>query len=293
MPFLYWLAVVGALLKPKWTSNKTWPSLKLAGWGAAGAGAPGQLPMVFLMAEGFKLVMSVLTLPSFPVSIMGTVVNKKARYSLVRGVAEGERLLYSARLSPAVRETFSGHAEFDIVLEAASADRGDVVWQAVLTLVLMNPKKSKGGHGGAAKKEPEAADVGGAEQLDTWALAEDTGRRYAALDGDISPMHLYRFTAKMMGFPSPVANVHFLAARTEASLAAKKGPAAVAAPFSLDIEFKKPTLLPNTLTLSAAPAGQDFGKAAASAGGYQLRVGDKKGRPILAAAARSSAPRAS
>jgi len=54
----------------------------------------------------------------------------------------------SARLVPAVRETFSGHAEFDIVLEAASADRGDVVWQAVLSLVLMNPKKSKGGHGG-------------------------------------------------------------------------------------------------------------------------------------------------
>ena len=51
-----------------------------------------------------------------------------------------------------MRETFSGHAEFDIVLEAASADRGDLVWQAVLTLVLMNPKKSKGGQGGGGKK---------------------------------------------------------------------------------------------------------------------------------------------
>jgi hypothetical protein len=71
---------------------------KLAGWpaagGGAGAAAAGQLPMMFLMAEGFKLVMSVLTLPAFPVSILGTVVNKKAKYSLIRGVGEGERLLY-------------------------------------------------------------------------------------------------------------------------------------------------------------------------------------------------------
>jgi hypothetical protein len=65
----------------------------------------------------------------------------------------------SARLVPAVRETFSGHAEFDIVLEASSADKGDAVWQAVLTLVLMNPKKGKG-HGGGDKKK-----VGGAGGL--------------------------------------------------------------------------------------------------------------------------------
>jgi hypothetical protein len=223
---------------------------KLAGWGPDGAAAKGQLPMMFLMAEGFRLVMSVLTLPTFPVSILGTVVNKKAKYSLLRAIPEGERLLYrwawrgrdaggggsglglpgkggaggqggregtqeaegtarpaanrrrrrgkssgsccspllaapasvpgcgkrradprpgrrppppppycSARLVPAVRETFSGHAEFDIVLEASSADKGDAVWQAVLTLVLMNPKKGKG-HGGGDKKK-----VGGAGGL--------------------------------------------------------------------------------------------------------------------------------
>jgi hypothetical protein len=274
---------------------------KLAGWGADGGAAKGQLPAMFFMAEGFRLVMSVLTLPAFPVSILGTVVNKRARYSLLRGVPEGERLLYrcgggagrgggggelrvwgrgcslwraaaeraaaaapagrrrapppsvadarrtalprrarcalrrSARLVPAVRETFSGHAEFDIVLEAASAERSDVVWQAVLTLVLMNPKKSKG-HGGGGKKvwgggvgrrcrgrgrvrrsggsgggrarggaptppplasppnapQPEPEAPAPAEAIDAWSLPENAGRAYAALDGDISPMHLYK-----------------------------------------------------------------------------------------------------
>ena len=83
---------------------------KLTGWGGGGGGAaaPGQLPMMFLMAEGFKLVMSVLTLPAFPVSILGTVVNKKARYSLLRGVAEGERLLYRCGARGATRRCTRG-----------------------------------------------------------------------------------------------------------------------------------------------------------------------------------------
>ena len=92
---------------------------------------------------------------------------------------------------------------------------------------------------------------------------------------------------------------HLKTHRSEASrpplpcaIALPPGPTAVAAPFSLDVEFKKPTLLPNKLTLSAAPAGQDFGKAAAGAEGYRLRVDDKKGKPILVAAARSKAERA-
>lgn len=31
MPFLYWLAVVSALVKPRWTDSKTWPALKVTG----------------------------------------------------------------------------------------------------------------------------------------------------------------------------------------------------------------------------------------------------------------------
>ena len=45
MPFLYLLAVLGAMLKPKWTTSKSWPSLKVragaeSGWCAV---EPGQL----------------------------------------------------------------------------------------------------------------------------------------------------------------------------------------------------------------------------------------------------------
>jgi hypothetical protein len=81
------------------------------------------------------------------------------------------------------------------------------------------------------------------------------------------------------------------ALNSSSSLTPGPGAAAVASPFSLDVEFKKPTLLPNKLTLTATPAGQDYKAAAASPGGYALRVDDKKGKPLLVAAARSSAAR--
>jgi hypothetical protein len=38
--------------------------------------------------------MQVLTLPSFPVSVLGTVVNKRARYSYLRKVDAAESLTY-------------------------------------------------------------------------------------------------------------------------------------------------------------------------------------------------------
>jgi hypothetical protein len=38
--------------------------------------------------------MAVLTLPAFPVSVLGTVVNKKARYSLFRAPEPSELFTY-------------------------------------------------------------------------------------------------------------------------------------------------------------------------------------------------------
>ncbi len=52
-------------------------------------------------------------------------------------------------------------------------------------------------------------------------------------------------------------------------------------PSTLNVEFKRPTLLPNSLTLSAAPAGQDFASASSSTGGDKWQAVDQKGRLTL------------
>jgi hypothetical protein len=40
--------------------------------------------------------------------------------------------------------------------------------------------------------QPEPDAPAAAEAIDAWSLAENAGRAYAAIDGDISPMHLYK-----------------------------------------------------------------------------------------------------
>jgi hypothetical protein len=359
MAIVYVLALLSSLLKPRWTAVRHFPILEvrlnramapepkrvsawrsLVGWGkkerpppsastpltpqAADAATP--LPALFFMAQSFRLVMSLLTLPAFPTAIMGTVVNKRARYALLKSVLATEPVSFAARLDPATRETVSGHCELDVHVEArtvgtssAGSGTGDLVFAAVLTLVLMNPKPRKRDPAAAPPPAAKAAadPPSDAPPLASWRFGDDVGRRYALIDGDISPMHLTALTARLNGFPSPVANVHFLAARVERELAAAvdeiggtangdPSAAAVAAsatllqplpaPYALELEFKKPTLLPNSLTLAASTAaGVRAGKsgilsqAASDPDGFGFGVADKKGRPLAIGLLRSGA----
>lgn len=373
MAWVYLLAVLSSLVKPRWVAIRHFPILEvrlnramapdpkrvsawraLVGWAkdanknkpqtatattpltpqAADAATP--LPALFFMAQAFRLVMSLLTLPAFPTAIMGTVVNKRARYALLRPVLPAEPATFVARLDPATRETVSGHCELDIHVEARTvgtsaggSGSGDLVFAAVLTMVLMNPKPRKRDPAAAAAagadKSSKAADPAeNAPPLASWRFGADAGRRYAFIDGDISPMHLTALTAKLNGFPAPVANVHLLAARAERELAAcvdelggcaaanNNGGGDAAAsqavalsatllqplppPYALELEFKKPTLLPNALTLSpATAAGVRAGKAgilslaASDPDGFGFSVADKKGRPLAVGLLRSGA----
>lgn len=61
-----------------------------------------------------------------------------------------------------------------------------------------------------------------------------------------------------------------------------------AVPMTLEVEFKRPTLLPNKLTLSA-PTGQEWSKAIGSSTGYTWSVADKKDKPILLGSVKHSA----
>ncbi len=68
---------------------------RLAGWGNAEPGGP--VPALAFMTASFRLAVAVMTLPAFPVNILGTVVNKRARYSLLRSVAADEPLTFACR----------------------------------------------------------------------------------------------------------------------------------------------------------------------------------------------------
>ena len=60
----------------------------------------------------------------------------------------------------------------------------------------------RGGKDGASKTSRTGTPAG--RPLGSWTLAPDAGRRYAALSGDWNPIHLWPWSARLMGLRKPI-----------------------------------------------------------------------------------------
>lgn len=104
--------------------------------------------------------------------------------------------------------------------------------------------------------------------IDQWPLPANTGRQYGLLSGDLNPIHLWPWSAKVLGQSQPLVHGMHSAARTEAALARHHGQALC----SLSIQFMRPLLLPSHARLYLTQGGFSLwgpGNRAA-AGSYAL-----------------------
>jgi acyl dehydratase len=107
---------------------------------------------------------------------------------------------------------------------------------------------------------PEVSDVEGPASA-VWQVEKDTGRRYAAVSGDVNPIHLNPLTARAFGFPRAIAHGMWTAARAVAALQGRVPDAA-----TYEVLFRKPLLLPSAVELVTQPAG----------GGWNLSVRNRR-----------------
>ena len=182
----------------------------------------------------FPLHMQVMTDPAFPFPAMG-MVHLENTITQHRSLTAAERFdvsVSAARLRPHTKGRV-----FDMLTEITVA--GEVVWSEVSTYLR---------RGGGEESAPSGLDVpmvtdGGVE----WRLPGDLGRRYAAVSGDRNPIHLYPLTAKAFGFPRNIAHGMWTKARSLAALSNRLPDA-----FVVDVEFRKPILLPATVVFGSA-----------------------------------------
>lgn len=78
-----------------------------------------------------------------------------------------------------------------------------------------------------------------------WSLPADAGRRYAAVSGDVNPIHMSALSAKAFGFPKAIAHGMYTASRafTEARVDLSR-------PLRWDVSFDAPVTLPGTVLVS-------------------------------------------
>ncbi|WP_407698644.1 MaoC family dehydratase [Streptomyces fagopyri] len=232
------------------------------------------LPVTYPHVLGFPLAMRLMASRPFPLPLLGLVHTSIEIGQRRAAAATGtyELAVHVEGLAPHRRGT-----EARVVTEARAG--GELVWASRSTYLARH--RSPGGALSAATEPappPAPAPAGNADAVTRplparaeWRLGGDVGRRYGAVSGDRNPLHLYPFTARLFGFPRPLAHGMWTVARC----LAEQGPQG---PVRVHADFKAPVLLPGTVTYAAdGPA-------------FELRAPGDPGRPHLTGEVRPADP---
>jgi len=206
------------------------------------------LPVTYPHVLAFPLQAALMTDRSFPLALPG-LVHVRNRNEQLRPIGVGEALdleVWAERLASHPRG-----ATVDLCASVSAG--GAEVWRGRSTYLARGATAPAG----APVADVQVA-VGALDRVSAqWRVPDDAGRRYATVSGDVNPIHLSGLTAKAFGFKRAIAHGMWVEARALAALSGRLPDA-----LSVDVAFRKPLLLPSTVTLSTEQAG----------GGWDLAV---------------------
>jgi hypothetical protein len=126
----------------------------------------------------------------------------------------------------------------------------------------------RGQRSGKARSERPAAAPGAV--IDRWTLAPSSGRAYARVSGDWNPIHLTRWSARLMGLPAPIIHGMHTLGRTCAALEKNAGRRVDA----ISVRFTAPVPLGQTAVLTQGAEPERYvvfcGGVPAAEGTYAL-----------------------
>ncbi|MGW2179162.1 MaoC family dehydratase [Streptomyces sp. NPDC001732] len=232
----------------------------------------GPLPLTHPHVLGFPAAIRLMTARRFPLPVLGLVHTwiEITRHRPQHPADPLELTVYAHELNAHRRGT-----EVTMVTEARLA--GELVWESRSGYLSRHPARTPAPTTatGPTTAAPAASGTPGdgtpgdgtpddgtpppeLPALAEWRLPGDLGRRYGAASGDRNPIHLYPLTARLLGFPRPVAHGMWTVARC---LAEAPRPDEI---HWVRADFRAPVLLPSTVT------------HAADATGFQLRGADDR-----------------
>jgi hypothetical protein len=192
------------------------------------------LPVLYAYAQRAQLAR--MTRPDFPFRVPGLIHLANAqRLDLAPDPAAPLVLAVASRLVEPAEVPGRVCVELDVRFEQGGTPIG-----TCRSLYMLQ----RGARKPAEETEAPAAD-------ESWQLAADEGRRYAALSGDYNPVHLWPWTARWFGQPRPI--LHGMNALARVVAAVERG---TGRPVSaIEVAFKRPIRLPAEVSLgwSATP----------------------------------------
>ena len=220
------------------------------------------LPVTYPHVLAFPLAVSIMVDPSFPFALPG-LVHVANRITQKRALRADERLTLRVSASD-LREHPRGR-QFDMLTEA-SVD-GDPAWTESSTYLRRDPHPALPRERGRVNQHELGRENAPSSPSAIWRVPRNIGRRYAAVSGDVNPIHLNPLAARLFGFRRAIAHGMWLKARCLAAFEGRLPDALTA-----QVEFKSPLLLPSTVRFTSHPQGEGWTFAVAEA---------RSGRPHL------------
>ncbi|MBV8429894.1 MAG: hypothetical protein JO244_01940 [Solirubrobacterales bacterium] len=191
-----------------------------------------QLPATYPHMLAFPLQLSLMTDASFPFPALGLVhiANRIVQHRPIRISEELVIRVWATDLKDHPRGK-----QFVFRTETLAGE--ELVWEEDSTYL----KRVRGsGDGGEKSRNGDAEPA--PPVTATWRLPGDLGRRYGSVSGDMNPIHIHSLSARLFGFPTAIAHGMWTKARCLAALDPR-----LPNSFSVEVEFKKPILLPATV----------------------------------------------
>ncbi len=192
------------------------------------------VPLSYLFVAGFMPQVLLVTDARFPLKALG-MVHIGNRFELLQPIRTGSSLTVKTRA-----------VEIETVAKGRQVTVETMFFQGGVEAARSTSVNFArgGGHGRPSETKAAAAP----EDLEPiqWQLEPTIGKRYARVSGDYNPIHLYGWSARLLGFRRPIAHGMYLVGRALADIERSRQESGETDLLRrLDVRFKTPTFLPS------------------------------------------------
>lgn len=207
------------------------------------------VPPPYLFSLAYPTLVALLVHPEMPLRALG-MVHTGFDVEVTRSLVAGEAPSLAVRMVdwrpvPAGREVETAIEVFD---ESSS----ETIARARVTTVARSKQRRD-----RTKKESTARREAPGGDSSPVVLAADAGRRFARVSGDWNPIHLWPWSARLLGLRRPIAHGMYLVARSVAILGERFGFERVEEARRLAVRFKTPAYLPGGARLFSCETEAD------------------------------------
>ena len=154
---------------------------------------PGPVPLTYLYLLAQRAQLATMLDRAIPFRIVG-LIHVSNDLAMHCEVSTDAPLVLVTTLS---MPESGANGAIECVLETVASADGRTVFSCTSRYLIKRGQRSK--HAPASSPVAPVGDVVG-----EWVVTADAGRRYAALSGDWNPIHLWPWSARLMGMHAPI-----------------------------------------------------------------------------------------